>query len=62
MAQFSGFIENPIPPDEAFYLPSSKGDRSIRIHVHRNKAAKAAALEGRRTAVHINWHGAPLIS
>ncbi|PVF97261.1 alpha/beta-hydrolase [Serendipita vermifera] len=56
MAQFSGFIENPIPPDQVFSVPSTKSNRSIRVHVHRNKAAAIAFSEGRKTAVHINWH------
>ncbi|KAG8831462.1 hypothetical protein FRC18_006492 [Serendipita sp. 400] len=43
------------PPHEVMNIPSTKGNRRIKINIHRNKAA--LALVSGPTAVHINWHG-----
>jgi len=41
-------------PQEVIYINSSKSNRTIRINVHRNKAALSAPGP---TAVHLNWQG-----
>jgi hypothetical protein len=41
-------------PQEVIYINSSKSHRTIRINVHRNKAALSTPGP---TAVHMNWHG-----
>ena len=50
-----GRVEPFEPPQEVVTIPSTRGSRTIRIHIYRNKAA--LGLTDRASAVHINWHG-----
>lgn len=50
-----GRVERVEPPQEIVTISSTKGKRTIRIHIYRNKAA--LGLTNGTSAVHINWHG-----
>ncbi|PVF93783.1 alpha/beta-hydrolase [Serendipita vermifera] len=59
IARWTGHADAIEPPHEVVYIQSSKGRRSIRINIHRNKAA-IKSTHG-PTAVHMNWHGSGCI-
>jgi acetyl esterase/lipase len=55
ISRWTGRADPIEPPHEVVYIQSSKGGRSIRINIHRNKAALKSTYGP--TAVHMNWHG-----
>jgi hypothetical protein len=55
IGRWAGLVGNHIPPQDYFFVPSSKGDRRILVNVHRNQAALKNL--DKPSAVHFNWHG-----
>jgi hypothetical protein len=55
IGMWAGWIDGPVPPQDYFFVPSSKGDRRILVNVHRNQAALKNL--DKPSAVHFNWHG-----